>query len=90
MCASLHIPTFSKTVNEPTLSTAQVVDFTVRNDLSGSQEGTAGTTKTTFTFLAEVKGNSSLVGTSSGEFEYRWDFNNDGKEDKILNYYERK
>jgi PKD repeat protein len=62
------------------ISTAQNVDFSVRNNMPGNSDYTVGTVKTTFTFLAAVVSSSSFNGTAGGDFEYRWDFNNDGKE----------
>ena len=56
------------------------VDIQVRNNLTGSIDQLAGTTKTIFTFTADVTSKDYR----NGELEYRWDFENDGKVDSYF------
>lgn len=65
------------------ISTAQEVDFNIRNNLAGSADSSAGTTETTFTFTGLVNSKS----TSGGDFEYRWDFENDGEIDGYFSIF---
>lgn len=56
------------------------VNFLIRNNLPGVTEKTFGTTKTIFTFVADV----SAKDYRNGELEYRWDFENDGELDSYF------
>ena len=68
------------------VSSTQEVTFSASNNMSGSSDGYTATSKSTFSFLAEVKSNSGLMGGSSGNYQYRWDFNNNGKEVTYFSY----
>jgi|GEM_PF-5532925 len=56
------------------------VDIQVRNNLAGSIDQLAGTTKTIFTFTADVTSKDYR----NGELEYRWDFENDSEVDSYF------
>ncbi len=66
----------SKPVNlpPPVVKNLDTVNFVIRNNLPGSTDQSLGTTKTAFTFTADVSSKYFRDGT----LEYRWDFENDG------------
>lgn len=64
----------------PLIRNVENVAFSIRNNISGAVDQTMGTTATTFTFTADVSGNS----LRQGDLQYRWDFDGDGKIDSYF------
>lgn len=69
----------SQRINLPPaeIRSIDTVNFLIRSNLPGNTEKSFGTTKTVFTFVADV----SSKDYRNGELEYRWDYENDGELD---------